>query len=102
MLGRARRAPAPPRRVDAPGNEVPPSPGTALDPPVRALFEARFGRDLAAVRVHTEPRAALAAQARDAEAYTVGRDIVFGAGAPDVSTAAGGSLLAHELAHVLQ
>jgi hypothetical protein len=102
MLGRAHRAPASPRRVHAPGNEVLPSTGAALDPPARALFEARFGRDLAAVRVHTGPGAALAAAARDAEAFTVGRDIVLGAGAPDVSTAAGGSLLAHELAHVLQ
>jgi outer membrane protein OmpA-like peptidoglycan-associated protein len=102
MPGRAHEAPASTRRVDAPRDEVVPPPGAALDPQVRAGFEARFGRDLAAVRIHTGPGAALAAQARDAEAYTVGRDIVFGAAAPDVSTAVGGSLLAHELAHVLQ
>jgi outer membrane protein OmpA-like peptidoglycan-associated protein len=102
MQGKARAAPTSTGRVNASRNAVPSASGAALDPQVRAWFEARFGRELPTVRVHTGPRSALAAQAYDAEAHTVGRDIVFSAGTPDISTAAGGSLLAHELAHALQ
>jgi hypothetical protein len=78
-----------------------PGAGQALPAADRAFFEPRFGRSLADVRVHTDDRAARAASAANAEAYAVGRDIVFGAGrwAPD--TAAGRGLLAHELAHTL-
>src|SRR5262249_36509684 len=42
------------------------------------------------------------ARAIDAQAYTVGQDIVFGAGQYAPSTPAGQRLLAHELAHVVQ
>ena len=58
--------------------------------------------DLSHVRVHTDDRAAASARALDAHAYTVGHDVVFGAGgyAPDASR--GVRLLAHELTHVVQ
>lgn len=58
--------------------------------------------DLSAVRIHTGARAAEAARAVNARAYTVGRDVVFGAGEYQPNSAAGRRLLAHELAHVLQ
>jgi outer membrane protein OmpA-like peptidoglycan-associated protein len=54
------------------------------------------------VRVHTDTLAARSARAVQAHAYTVGRQIVFGAGRYAPGTPAGRRLLAHELAHVLQ
>src|SRR5215217_1849299 len=83
-------------------HEVLRSPGQPLDPATRAFMEPRFGQDFGRVRVHTDARAAEAVQAVDALAYTVGKDVVFGAGqyAPDASM--GSQLLAHELTHVLQ
>ena len=54
------------------------------------------------MRLHTDSRAAESARAVNALAYTVGGDIVFGAGQYAPRTAAGRHLLAHELTHVLQ
>jgi hypothetical protein len=58
--------------------------------------------DFSDVRVHTGSTAAHAADSIGAHAFTLGRDIVFGAGrfAPD--SMVGRSLLAHELTHVVQ
>ena len=78
------------------------SPGRPLDLATRAFMESRFERDFSEVRVHTDPQAQRSAQAVQAQAYTVGRDIVFGAGQDDPATHSGRSLLAHELTHVLQ
>ena len=64
----------------------------------RAYFEPRFGRDLSHVRVHADAQAAASARLVGARAYTVGRDIVFGA----EQSAADRPLLAHELAHAIQ
>ena len=69
---------------------------------VRGEMESRFGQDLSGVRVHQGERAAAGAEAVGAQAYTVGSDIVFGRGRFDPSSAEGGRLLAHELAHVVQ
>ncbi len=89
--------------------EVPPvvhdvlrSPGRPLDPATRAFFEPRFGHDFSAVRIHTDARAAESARAVNALAYTVGRDVVFGAGQYAPGTGEGQRLLAHELTHVVQ
>jgi hypothetical protein len=60
------------------------------------------GVDFGQVRVHTGPAAARSAAAINARAYTVGRDIVFGAGQYAPNTMAGRQLLAHELAHTIQ
>jgi len=68
----------------------------------RGFMESRFGRDFSSVRVHTGAAAAQSAQAIDAAAYTLGDNIVFGAGRYAPSTAGGRRLLAHELAHVAQ
>ncbi len=54
------------------------------------------------VRIHVDSRAGIAARAIDAAAYTVGNDIVFGAGRFDPGTREGMRLLAHELTHVVQ
>lgn len=78
------------------------SPGRSLDPDARASMEPRFGHDFSRVRVHADTRAAESAQAVDALAYTVGRDIVFAAGQYTPETTKGQRLLAHELAHVVQ
>jgi hypothetical protein len=78
------------------------TPGQPLDAATRAFMEPRLGRDLAAVRVHTDQRAANSARAVQARAYTVGQDIVFAENTFEPSTDAGRVLLAHELAHSVQ
>jgi outer membrane protein OmpA-like peptidoglycan-associated protein len=76
--------------------------GQPLDAGTRAFMEPRFGRDFTGVRVHTDTRAAESARAVSARAYTVGQDVVFGAGQYAPRTAAGKRLLAHELTHTVQ
>jgi len=76
--------------------------GLPLDAGVRARYEDNLGRDLADVRVHTGAQAADSAASLHAEAFTIGRDIVFGAGRYRPGSPAGERLLAHELAHVAQ
>ncbi len=68
----------------------------------RAFMEARLGADFGAVRVHRDERAAVAAEAVDARAFTVGSDVVFGAAQWAPGSEAGRRLLAHELTHVMQ
>jgi hypothetical protein len=82
--------------------EVVRSPGRPLDTATRAFMEPRFGHDFSAVRIHADPRSAESARAVNAAAYTVGRDVVFGAGQYAPSTESGQCLLAHELTHVVQ
>jgi hypothetical protein len=65
-------------------------------------MESRFGHDFSRVRVHHDGNSAESARAVNARAYTVGRDIVFGAGAYAPLSAPVSRLLAHELAHVVQ
>jgi hypothetical protein len=76
--------------------------GRALDAPARRFFEPRLGLDLGAVRIHDDQSAATSAHLVAARAYTVGSDIVFGAGEYRPTTAEGRTLLAHELVHVRQ
>jgi hypothetical protein len=93
----------------APVNDRPPLgydvlslPGQPLDAETRTFMEPRFGHDFSQVRVHTDAQAAESAQAVNALAYTVGRDVVFGSGQYLPRTGAGKELLAHELTHVVQ
>jgi hypothetical protein len=65
-------------------------------------MEPRFGRDFSHVRIHTGTKAAASADAVNAQAYTVGRDIVFGRSQSRLDTRQGMHLVAHELAHVVQ
>jgi len=76
--------------------------GHPLPQPVRAFFEPRFGYNFSHVRIHTNERAAELASAMQAQAFTAGRDIVFGAGQYRPGTSGGKTLLAHELTHVVQ
>jgi Domain of unknown function (DUF4157) len=77
-------------------------PGHPLDAATRAFFEARFERDLSRVQVHSGPRAAASARAVNARAYTVGNHIVFRNDEFNRSETEGRTLVAHELAHVIQ
>jgi len=65
-------------------------------------LEANPALDFSQVRVHTDSRAAESARAVNALAYTVGQDVVFGAGQYAPGTPEGRRLLAHELTHVVQ
>lgn len=76
--------------------------GRALPPPARQFFEPRFGRSLGDVRIHTGRAAEGLARELSAQAFTVGRDIVFGAGQYSPASASGKHLLAHELTHTIQ
>jgi len=76
--------------------------GESLPGEVRRYFEPRFGYDFSKVRIHADKDAASGAQAIQARAYTLGRDIVFGAGEYAPATSEGRRLIAHELAHVVQ
>src|SRR5882672_7261698 len=76
-------------RVPAVVHEVLRAPGAPLDAATRAAMETRFGHDFGRVRVHSDGRAAESAQRVDALAYTVGRDIVFGAAQYAPASAAG-------------
>jgi Domain of unknown function (DUF4157) len=77
-------------------------PGQPLDAETRTVMGSRFGRDFSRVRVHTDMAAAETAVQLNAEAYTVGRHIVFAPGRYAPSVPDGRRLLAHELTHVLQ
>jgi len=76
--------------------------GQPLGREERGFFEPRLGVDLSHVRVHSGGEATAAATALHARAFTVGRDVVFGAGQFAPATTPGRSLLAHELTHVVQ
>src|SRR6266404_1951570 len=92
-----------PRMASAEGSEgLMPGSGQPLPESKRTFFEPRFGHDLSNVRVHVVSRAAESAQSVKARAYTLGRNIVFGAGEYAPGTTAGRLLLAHELTHVAQ
>lgn len=83
-------------------NEVSASSGRPLDPRARDFMEARFGHDFSHVRVHTDDEAAESARTLNARAYTLGNQIFFGGGQYASESFEGRTLLAHELAHVVQ
>lgn len=89
-------------RVPSVVAEVLRSPGRPLEPAARRFMEDRFGRGFGHVRVHTDAKGAESARAVNAQAYTVGSDIVFGSGRYAPETTSGRRLLAHELTHVVQ
>jgi hypothetical protein len=78
------------------------SSGRPLDHGVRSRFERRLGQDFANVRVHSDESATAAASAVAANAFTVGRHVVFGREQLQPHTLRGDRLLAHELAHVVR
>jgi len=74
----------------------------ALSTQERSFFEPRFGHDFSQVQIHSDARSAEMADALNAEAFTLGRDIYFGSGKYRPRTRETDRLLAHELAHVVQ
>jgi hypothetical protein len=78
------------------------SPGRPLEPALRRDMEQRFGYDFSRVRVHSGAVAEQSARDVNAQAYTVGYNIVFGAGRYAPETHHGRRLLAHELTHCIQ
>jgi len=77
-------------------------PGRPLDAATRGFMETRFGHDFSQVRVHSGAIAEQSARDVNACAYTVGNNVVFGAGQFAPESHAGQKLLAHELTHVVQ
>jgi hypothetical protein len=76
--------------------------GSPVEPGARSFLEDRMSADFSDVRVHTGGKADESARAINAQAYTVGTDVVFRSGAYQPETPGGRHVLAHELAHVIQ
>ena len=76
--------------------------GQSLDAATRASMESQLGHDLGGVRLHTGVEAASAAETLNARAFTVAKDIYFGAYAFSPGTHDGNRLLMHELVHTVQ
>lgn len=92
-----------PREYGAPrGQKSQNDHGNLLDVATLGEMEARFNFDFSQVRVHTDAGAAVGADKLNADAFTVGSDIHFAAGAYNPETPEGKQLLAHELGHVVQ
>ncbi len=83
-------------------HEVLSSSGQPLDHQTLNFMGSHFEHDFSRVSVHTDSKAAESAQAINALAYTVGQNIVFGAGQFAPNTTTGKRILAHELTHVVQ
>jgi hypothetical protein len=76
--------------------------GSPLDSPTRGFMEDRLGADFSDVRIHTGAKADQSARSINAQAYTVGSDVVFQSGKYAPDTDPGRHMLAHELTHVVQ
>lgn len=79
--------------------------GEQLDHTLRARYEKRLGVDLSHVRIYTGTFAEDFNRSRNAEAVTIGgTGMILMGNTPErsMATAAGESLLAHELTHVAQ
>ena len=83
-------------------HEVLSTPGQSLDAETLEFMEPRLGHQLSEVRIHIDSKAAESAKRVHASAYTVGNNVVFGAGQYAPGTLQGKKLLAHELTHVVQ
>jgi len=76
--------------------------GRPLESMLRQDMEQRFGHDFSQVRVHTGEAAEQSAREMEAQAYTVGHNVVFGAGHFSPEAHEGRRLIAHELTHVVR
>jgi Domain of unknown function (DUF4157) len=100
------------RVAEQPVGEAAPAPGSVehalasagqpLEPALCREMEQHFGWEFSRVRVHTGAAAERSAREVNARAYTVGENLVFGAGEYKPGTRQGRRLLAHELTHVVQ
>src|SRR5262249_34250330 len=99
----SRRGSAPVMRPStaAPTDDLLGASGSPLPGPLAGDFGRRFNHDFGRVRVFHDDKAADAADAFNAAAFTVGQNIYFGHGAYQPGSAAGDALLTHELGHVI-
>ncbi len=90
--------------VAAPGSvdQVLANSGRPMDSALQQDMGQRFNYDFSQVKVHTGAAADQSVRDVNAKAYTVGNNIVFGAGRFAPGTHAGRRLIAHELTHVVQ
>jgi hypothetical protein len=86
----------------SPVHDVVSSGGRPLEPELRADMEGRFGQDFGDVRLHSDGAAHDSAKSVNAQAYTVGSNVVVQSDKFDPSSDAGKHMLAHELTHVVQ
>ncbi|MGA2927598.1 MAG: DUF4157 domain-containing protein [Solirubrobacteraceae bacterium] len=76
--------------------------GRSLDADARARIGPLVGDSLVDVRIHDGLTADALARSVQSRAFATGRDVFFARGEYRPGTAAGDSLLAHELTHVVQ
>jgi hypothetical protein len=76
--------------------------GHRLGTTEKHFFESRFNRSFEDVKIHTDPETTDMAKSINAKAFTLGKDIFFGAGHYSPKSENGKHLLAHELTHVVQ
>lgn len=76
--------------------------GESLDGTLQSRMSSAFGYDFSSVRVHKDNQAAQLSSNLNARAFTVGRNVAFGANEYQPGTLVGDALIAHELAHVVQ
>lgn len=76
--------------------------GRVLEPGIREVMEKRFGHDFSEVRLHSGADATRSAREVNANAYTVGKNIVVADGGIAHSSVEYQRLIAHELTHVIQ
>ena len=86
----------------SPVHDVVSSGGAPLPGELRADMESRFGQDFGDVRVHHDGAAHDSAKSVNAQAYTVGSNIVFQRDKYDPASEDGKHMIAHELTHVVQ
>jgi Domain of unknown function (DUF4157) len=77
-------------------------PEQPLDSATRASMESGLGHRFGDVRIHAGEKADKSAQSVNARAFSVGNHIAFAAGEYKPGALMGETLLAHELAHVVQ
>lgn len=76
--------------------------GSALNTDTRQFMENRFNADFSGVRIHTGTNAEHLSRSINAQAFAHGNDLYFNSGKYDPGSAAGKTLLAHELTHTIQ
>lgn len=91
-----------PAGIEAQIDRMRQGPAQKLGDPLRDKMEPHLGQDLGGVRMHTDRAAGEAADALNAKAFTVGKDVFFGPGQYDPDSSGGLHLIAHEVAHTVQ
>lgn len=76
--------------------------GRGLPEQTKNQMEGAFGTDFGAIRVHEGSQSSELNDRIQAKAFTVGNDVFFRDGLPDVGSKDGQHLLAHELTHTIQ